>query len=233
MHTDILIFAVIAAFLIYRLNAVLGTRNGAERSRPNPFAAADVQPRPLAPVAAARILPAPAPERQLSGSGQFIDAEADKDGRVSTGLSEIAAADGTFEVTSFMQGARSAFEMIVGAYSKGDLAALKPLVTPKLYGDFASGQRTLAEAGHTSETIIHRIKSARLSEAHLGGTMAYLTVRFEVEETAFTKDKSGAVVSGNPDRIFDVEDIWTFTRDIRSADPNWTLIETQAVEKAA
>ena len=68
-------------------------------------------------------------------------------------------------------------------------------------------------------------------EAHLGGTMAYVTVDFDVEETSVTRDASGNVIDGNPDRVFSVEDIWTFTRDTRASDPNWTLIETRAAEK--
>jgi predicted lipid-binding transport protein (Tim44 family) len=61
--------------------------------------------------------------------------------------------------------------------------------------------------------------------------MAYITVDFDIEQTAVTRDKTGAVVEGNPDRISNVQDIWTFTRDTRSSDPNWLLIETRAAEE--
>jgi predicted lipid-binding transport protein (Tim44 family) len=235
MHADIIIFAVIAAFLIYRLHSVLGTKQGDERSRPNPFAPANpvrgVQGRPS--LAAPAVLAAPSPRvaPPLSGMEQYIDPASNQDGRIATGLEEIAAADSTFEINGFMQGARHAFEMIVTAYNKGDISALKSLLSPKLFNDFASGIKAREEAGRTTETIIHRIKSALLIEAHLGGTMGYVTIDFNVEETVSTRDRTGTVVEGNPDRIIEIEDIWTFTRDIRSSDPNWILIETRAVDK--
>jgi predicted lipid-binding transport protein (Tim44 family) len=221
MHLDILIFAVIAAFLIYRLKSVLGTRHGDERSRRNPFAADD---------AAARLLAAQKPE-PLKKPFQITDYATDKDGQIAAGLDEIAAADHQFDVNGFMDGAKAAFEMIVTAYSRGDRSALKPLLSPKLYNDFDAGIGAREAAGHISETMIHRIKAARIVKAHLGGTMAYITVDYDVEQTTVTRDKSGAVVEGSPDRISSVEDIWTFTRDIRSSDPNWALIETSAADK--
>jgi predicted lipid-binding transport protein (Tim44 family) len=221
MHLDILIFAVIAAFLIYRLKAVLGTRHGSERPRQNPFAAKDAAARP--PVALK-------PET-LKKPPLITDFAADKDGRIAAGLGEIAAADHQFDVNSFMEGAKAAFETIVTAYSRGDRNALKPLLSPKLYNDFDAGIKAREGAGHISETMIHRIKAARIVEAHLGGTMAYITVDYDVEQTTVTRDKTGGVVEGNPDSISSIEDIWTFTRDIRSSDPNWILIETSAADK--
>lgn len=230
MHLDILIFAAIAVFLIYRLNSILGTRSGQERERKNPFTPGSVSP----PVPQARLQQQAQPvrtERPLAGMDQLIDNSANEGGRIETGLAEIVAADPRFELQAFMQGARAAFEMIVTAYNNGDESALRPLLSPKLYADFVAGIRARAAAGHKSEVIIHRIKAARVNEAHLGGTMAYITVDFDVEETTVTRDAGGNVVDGNPDRIFSVEDIWTFSRDIRASDPNWTLIETRSVEK--
>lgn len=232
MHLDILVFAVIAVFLIYRLNSVLGTKTGAERERPNPFAKGEERPR-LAVVPQPQPAPQKDPSLRLVGVEQVVDPVANVDGRIVTGLSELAEADTTFDLNGFMNGCKAAFEVIVTAYSKGNLATLKPLLSPKLYSDFESGVRAREAAGETAETIIHRIKSALLTEAHLGGAMVYLTVRFSVEETAFTRNKEGAVISGSADRIITIDDLWTFTRDIRSSDPNWILIETKAADAAA
>lgn len=233
MHLDILIFAAIAAFLIWRLNSVLGARHGDERQRPNPFSPQETKPRPVS--SGVRPVSLPQSDKSvgqiLSEIKTLVDASANKDGRIENGLAEISAADTAFEVGGFMQGARYAFEMIVTAYAKGELETLKSLVSPKLFSDFEAGLKARKTAGHTSEVIIHRIKAARITEAHLGGTMAYITVDYDVEETTATRDASGAVVDGSPDRVFSIEDVWTFTRDIRSSDPNWILIETRAVEK--
>jgi len=228
VYLDILIFALIAAFLIYRLNSVLGTRHGDEQPRPNPFAAPEAQPRPLrTPIA---LKPA-APAKMPANIASLIDPAANKDGKIETGLKEIVAADPSFDAADFMAGAKYAFEMIVAAYSKGDRERLKPLLSPKLYADFDAGIAAREKLEHASTTEIHRIKSARIVEAHLGGTMAYITVDYDVEQTTVTRDKAGSVIEGHPDHVTTVEDIWTFTRDTRSSDPNWILIETRAAEK--
>lgn len=228
MHLDILIFAVIAAVLIYRLNAALGTRHGDERPRPNPFATSEKPRPPQAPVvlkAVAKQLPNAAEIEQL------IDPAANVDGRIETGLAEIAAVDTGFNASQFMAGAKYAFEMIVTSYAKGDRTALKPLLSQKLYADFDHGIAEREILGHVSSTEIHRITAVRIIEAHLGGTMAYITVDYNVEQTTATRDNTGAVIDGSPDAVTTVENIWTFTRDTRSSDPNWILIETRAVEK--
>lgn len=226
---DVLLIAGIAAFLVYRLYSVLGTRHGDEQERQNPFVQ---QPKSSsADMAAASALAPAQTVVPLAGMDQLVDREANQDGRIETGLSEIAAEDPYFEINSFMQGARAAFEMVVMAYSRGDLDTLKSLLSPKLFSDFEAGVKAREAAGHTNELSIQRMKSARIVEAHLGGTMAYVTVDFDVEETSVTRDSSGNIVDGDPDKIFSVEDVWTFTRDVRASDPNWILIETRAAEK--
>lgn len=239
MYLDILIYLVIAAFLFYRLNSVMGRRNDSAQEKPFDDVADDQPQRPspaspAPPRAAAAPLPAsyaaPAPHYSLD---DIVDAAANADGRVEQGLADIASADHRFDPSAFMAGARKAFEFIVTSYARGDLGALKPLLSPKLFADFAAGVEARKQAGHTTELSIHRIKAAKLKEAHLGGLMAYATVMFEVEETTCTRDAGGQVVDGDPDSILTVQDVWTFTRDTRAADPNWMLIETGVVEPAA
>ncbi len=229
MAFDIIIFALIAAFLIFRLNSVLGTRHGEERQRPNPFERpADPAPQVDGPVidGEARDVTDVAP-RELSFDGS-VDFDRDTDGRIRAGLEDIAGADRYFDIPSFVGGARAAFEMVVTAYARGDLDTLRDLLSPKLFAGFKAGVDARVAAGHTTDITIHRIKKAQIIEAHLGGTMAYVTVDFDVEQTTVTRDGEGRVVEGDPDRVFSVEDIWTFTRDTRNSDPNWTLIETRA-----
>ncbi len=233
MHLDILIFAAIAAFLIYRLNSVLGTRNGNERQRPNPLtpAADPARVNPLEAPNTVRPAAAPMPVMTPAAMELVIDAEANRDGRVEQGLADIRSEDSYFDLNTFMQGARYAFELIVTAYARGDLAAIQPLVSPKLYNDFAAGVRAREAAGHTAELTLHRVQHAKVIEAHMGGAMAYATVDFQVEESTVTRDKSGQIVDGNPDSVFTIRDIWTFTRDTRTSDPNWILIETRSADQ--
>ncbi|MFH1158154.1 MAG: Tim44/TimA family putative adaptor protein [Pseudomonadota bacterium] len=221
VYLDILIFGVIAGFLIYRLNSVLGTRRGDERPRPNPFATPEIPPRPILASLPPKPLTGQKPLRQADGFGQLIDAEANKDGRIESGLEEIAAADPSFELEHFMAGAGYAFDAIVAAYGAGDRDSLKSLLSPKLYADFEAGIRAREEQGPLQKTEESRIRAARIVEAHLGGTMAYITVDYDVEQMTAGGDKA------DTDTISSVKDIWTFTRDIRSSDPNWILIETR------
>jgi predicted lipid-binding transport protein (Tim44 family) len=217
VYLDILIFAIIAAFLIYRLNAVLGTRHGDERPRPNPFAGPEKPARPLPPLPPLTTVVPMRKFQQIAESGHLIDHAANKEGQIAAGLAEIAAVDPAFDVEEFITGAKYAFDTIVEAYAKGDRKALQPLLSPKLYADFDQGI-TAREAGQAA-SVKHHIKSARILRAHLGGTMAYITIDYDVEQ------------STDPGHVTTVEDIWTFTRDTRSSDPNWILIETSAAEK--
>lgn len=230
MSIDILIFAAVAVFLIYRLNNVLGTRNGAERERKNPFQ--DKPEAPLRPSVAAPVAALPRAVAPLAGLDQVVKPEEDADGKIAEGLGDIVSADPHFEVHNFIAGAKYAFEAVVTAYARGDTAALRPLLSPKLFKDFSAGISAREAQGHKTELTLHRIKQARITAAHLGGTMAYITVDFDVEETHVTRDAAGNIVDGNPDRVFSVEDIWSFTRDTRSHDPNWIIIETRAADQA-
>ena len=232
MHLDILIFAAIAAFLIYRLNSVLGTKSGSERQRPNPFTPAEQKSvKPLDSTIVPPQVLSPQPALSAATMEQIIDATANRDGRIEQGINEIRSADAYFEVTSFVEGARYAFEIIVTAYARGDLPAIQPLVSSKMFADFTAGVKARDALGHKAELTIHRVKNARITDAHLGGAMSYVTVDFEVEETSVTKDSAGQVVDGNADSIFTIRDIWTFTRDTRTTDPNWILIETRAADQ--
>ncbi len=233
MSIDIIIFAIIAAVIIHRLRSVLGTRHGDERQRANPFAETpayqkpDVMPHPVHRPARAkpidweesRALIDVAPQDHAAGE------------ELKTRLSELAAADAGFDIEGFVSGARMAFEMIVTSYAKGDRAALKPLLSEKLYEDFAGGIKSREQAGRTTSIEIHRIKSARIVDARLAGVMAYVTIDFDVEETTVTRDAAGQVIEGDPERLTEVTDIWTFARDIRSDDPNWILIETSTKDQ--
>jgi len=224
---DILIFAIIAAVLIYRLNSVLGTRQGDEGSRPNPFATSTTPPpRPAVITLKPTVVKPAAAKLDLD----LIDADGNTDGKIETGLVEILAVDPAFDAAQFMAGAKYAFDMIVTSYAKGDRAALKPLLSQKIYADFDHGIAERELLAHTSVTEIHRINGAHIVEAHLGGTMAYITVDFSIEQTTTIRDNAGNIVedSGKPTVV---EDIWTFTRDTRSSDPNWILIETRSAEK--
>ena len=213
----VLIFAMIAAFLVYRLRSVLGRRTGEERQRPNPFTARpNNQPDNVVPLPnrAERPVPnaAPSPDEPVS---------------LAAALDQIKAADPSFDEKYFLQGARGAFQMIVEAFAKGDTATLRPLLSDEVYDNFARAVRERQSAGETLDTRIERIADADVVEARLDGRTALVTVKFVSEQMNVVRDSAGAVVDGDPNAVVEAVDVWTFARNTRAGDPNWALVETR------
>lgn len=227
---DIIFFALVAAFLVLRLRSVLGRRTGNEKEQPDLF-------KPPAESKDEKIVRFPS-----RASGDEEDDEAGEtparraseplfSGPAAAGLTRIRQADPSFAPEGFLQGATAAFEMIVGAFAAGDEAALRPLLADAVMDGFSAAIRARKEAGETLSTEIVSLKKAEIIEAdletNLENRMARVTVRFVSEQVNTVKDKEGAVVDGDPNRVAEVVDLWTFQRDTRSRDPNWTLTETR------
>jgi len=224
---EILIFGMVAAFFIYRLRNVLGRRHGEERERPNPFAQRDNN-------ATGPTVGGPDSDNviQLPPRGPGAD-DTDPvviDGPVSLedGLRLIRAADANFNERTFLQGAKSAFEMIVKAYADGDTPTLRPLLADDVYDRFAAAIRERQAAGETLESRIHSFEAVDLSAARMDGRTALCTVTFTTRQTHVTRDAQGTIVDGDEARPEEVTDIWTFSRNTRSSNPNWLLSETRS-----
>ena len=218
-YIDILFFAMVAAFIALRLRSVLGRRTGHERRRTGGFGPARSNG------AADNVVALP----DRSSSMTEVDAGiADlADGRLKAGLGRIRQADPRFDPQEFVAGARGAFEMIVEAYSTGDKEALRPLLADDVFNGFAGAIDQRKAAGQTLETQLMGIRSVELADAQLRGSDARVTLRFTSEQVNVVRDAEGNVVEGDPGTAEEVIDIWTFERDTRSADPNWTLVETR------
>jgi predicted lipid-binding transport protein (Tim44 family) len=218
-YIDILFFAMVAAFIALRLRSVLGRRTGQERRRSGGFGPARSNG------AADNVVALP----DRSSSVSEVDAGiADlADGRLKAGLGRIRQADPRFDPKAFVTGARAAFEMIVEAYSAGEKDALRPLLADDVFHGFAGAIDHRKAAGQTLDTQLIAIRSAELADAQLRGSNARVSLRFTSEQVNVVRDASGAVVEGDPGTAEEVVDIWTFERDTRSADPNWTLVETR------
>lgn len=210
---DILIFAMIAAFLVFRLRNVLGRRTGHEQRRPNPYS-----PPGQAPAEPVKDNVVTMPGRD----GQ--DAETRAGSR--HGLTQIRIADPSFDPNGFIQGAKAAFGMIVEAFARGDTATLRPLLSDDLYDEFSAAIRDRLAAGTTLETTVEEMRSAEILEGRVEGRTAMVTVKFVTRQINVTRDAEGEVVDGDQNQPVEVTDIWTFARNTRSTDPNWTLIET-------
>lgn len=216
---DIVFFAMVAAFLILRLRSVLGRRTGNEKperwtTRQPPAGRAEP------PDNVARL-----PDRGRPATDAApLDLSAASP--VEAGLAQVRAADQGFDPRTFAEGARGAFEMIVGAYAQGDTATLRPLLADEVYENFAAAIKARQQAKQTLETTLVGIKSADIIEARMDNRTALVTVKFVSEQINVTRDAAGAAVEGDPQQIAAVTDVWTFARNTRSRDPNWLLVAT-------
>ena len=226
---DIIIFAAIALFLAWRLHSVLGRRTGHERPRPDPIAArrsADAGDGNIVPLpgrAAEADRPTIEPAREAP-----IRAPVNVDPAARPGLDRLAAADPGFDPAAFLGGARAAFEMIVNAYAAGDSATLRPLLSDEVFAQFDGAIRKRAAAQETLTTTLIGITEATIVEADVDTKAARVTVRFISEQVNVTHNADGRVVDGDPSTVTKVTDIWSFSRNLRARDPNWTLVATRS-----
>ena len=217
---DIILFAMVAAFILLRLRNVLGRRTGHERPPPT-----TVTPRQVEEIAE-KIGHRTEPEAAAAAANEFSDVS---DAVLADGFVQIKLADPSFDRVTFLGGAGAAFEVIVEAYAAADAAALRPLLADDVYQPFARAARDRAAVGHSLETEVVSIDEAEIIEAGLSGETASITIRFVSQQISVERDADGDVVSGDPGDAIEVTDIWTFERDTRSRDPNWKLAATRSI----
>jgi predicted lipid-binding transport protein (Tim44 family) len=227
-YLDILFFAMVAAFIAFRLRGVLGRKTGHERPRVDPISRRTAARGNDNVVPLPERGPAPAPSPEEAAATAAAVTPNGQDDPAMAGVAAIKRADPTFDLDHFLQGARAAFAMIVEAYAKGDKAALRPLLADEVFAQFSGAIDGRERAGQALSTELVATSGAELAAASLQGTRARVTVRFTSEQINVTRDAAGNVVEGDPRQIETVVDVWTFERDTRSRDPNWQLVETGA-----
>lgn len=199
---QIVIFAVIAAVVLFQLYNVLGRRVGRQPEE----VGAD----------AGRLARKPAPER--------LEPAATADASV-PGLPALKARDGGFDTGKFLDGARIAYERIVRAFSAGDRDALRPLLTPAVYDSFEAAISAREAQGRTEQTEFLHSPRVDLDQAELDGDTARVRVRFLAELRTRTKGPDGEAVD---DRR--TAELWSFERLVGGSDPNWTLARVEAAQ---
>lgn len=234
MPADLLIYALVAAGLVFWLRNILGTRNGSERERPNPFTS---RPEDAKQAADHAVSGAQAPTAAM-GMAQdgLVDMPLERNMAVATGaeagLAEIARADRTFQTTAFLRSAQDAFVMIVEGFAGGDRDTLKMLLAEPVFKAFLSVINERESTGQKASVEIHAIRKAEIVAARLERRDAFVTVRFIADETNVLRDSADMVLHGNPDRVTETIDVWTFVRDTKSREPGWLLIETNDEDAA-
>ena len=210
-----IVFAVVAVLVVWKLNAVLGQNTGFQRQRP---------PVPAPPTGSNVVqLPGatPAP-RDPARWTNYVEA----DSTAVPGLEAIATADPSFSPEPFLDGARVAYEAIITAFAAGERRSLKGLLASPVYEGFdaAISER---EAKHEKlTTTFVSIGDAKFRSAAMDGPLARVGVRFLSKQISATHGSDGQLRGGSPDRVTDMDDVWVFSRDVTSRDPNWTLVST-------
>jgi predicted lipid-binding transport protein (Tim44 family) len=216
---ELVILAMIAAFLGLRLYSVLGRRAEHEEE---PIQGRFDQPPGLnrapapRPVEEVESFPPRIPEPRFPAASPAVE----------RGLRDISAADRRFDPFAFMDGARGAYRMVLEAFWKGDKEELRQLCDDAVYESFASAIDARVAAGETLDNRLVRIEESTISDAEYRAPMARITVRFRSDIAAVTRDAAGNVVAGSLNDAVEAIDVWTFARDIGSADPDWLLEET-------
>ena len=216
MIIEIVILAMIAAFLGLRLYSVLGRRaEHEEEPVPTRFERGDGvnAPRAAAPASTPEL---PRTSRDLAGFPPAIE----------QGLREISVADRRFDLLAFLEGARGAYAMVLEAFWRGDKDELRQLCDDDVYQSFATAIDDREAAGETLDHRLIRIEDTTVEAASLEGRTARIAVRFLADIAAVTRDKDGHVVAGSLDDAVESRDVWTFSRDVASAAPDWVLDET-------
>ena len=226
-YLDVVLFALVAAFLVLRLRSVLGRRDGFQGKREDPLAFPPKTDR------------AAEATNGKTDRGEAVAADAAPPARdipsvapasLESGLTQIRVADPSFDQREFLAGSRKAFEWILQAFVNGDTGNLQPLLSSDVFKNFEQTIQQRQHAGEKLETTLVGILSADIVEAYMAGRTAHLTVKFVSQQITVARDAQGAVIEGDPNTVSDVTDFWTFARDTRAGDPNWTLVATGAPE---
>jgi predicted lipid-binding transport protein (Tim44 family) len=207
----IVLLAAVAAFLGLRLYSVLGKRTGHEQTF--------VAPLDATPSLGGTKVEDARPALAMPNDTVFEATAAD-------GVRAIITADRSFDVARFIDGAKSAYRMILEAYWRGDVDAIAPYVSDDVREAFAESVATRSTAGHVLDNKLMHIENAAISHAELVGKQATITVRFDADIAAVTRDGDGKVIAGSLDDAVPTHDVWTFTRTLRAEDPNWILTDT-------
>lgn len=213
---DLILFGMIAAFLVLRLRSILGKRTGFERpAQP----VSSPQPRNAAPPVVEGVAEPAVP----SSSRQMPDPSS----QAGQALSRMQALDPSFDAGAFLGGAEQAFRMIVAAFASGDRQALQALLSPETYQAFEQAISAREAAGHTQVTEIHAIQSLSVDSAEIKDSTGAISVRIVSDQVSYTLDQNRHPVVGT-EAVTEITDIWSFERDLKSQDPTWRLVAARS-----
>ena len=215
---SIIILALVALFVGLRLYSVLGERTGHEQQLPrNPN-----EPRPT--LARQPDMAQPAQANVANPAAEPLDTAYLP--TAGPGVRALLSADPNFDVARFLEGAQGAYRMILEAFWKGNIDEVRGFLDPEIAGAFDEAIAEREAAGQRLDNRLIAVEQAIITAANVAGKVATVTVRFEADIAAVTRDAEGNVLAGSLSDAVQTRDRWTFRRDLGSNDPNWILIET-------
>lgn len=233
-----LLSLVVAVVAILKLFSVLGKRTGDDEARIDRQMRAR-QAREEAAAAGDKVVTLPTRDRDQFGPREMGEPEREpieervksfgiKSPDVERGLIEIGRRDPSFDPKHFVDGAKQAYEMIVTAFAEGNRQTLKNLLSEEVFEGFEAAITERESRGEQIDQSFVGIHRAEIAEASLDGSEASVTMKFLSQLITATRDAKGAVIGGDPQKVQEVTDIWTFAKDADSPNPNWALVATQA-----
>ena len=222
-----MVYAIVAAGLIFWLRSILGTRSQDEMDQPAPrlelgedgkvinLDAPDTQKTPDKLALIEQLAENPKDNMSIAGPVPVI------------GLTEIAKADRDFDVYEFLKATQDVFVYVVESFADGDRDTLQNLLSAEVFDAFDGAITDRERAGETMQAEIQSIQKSEIVEARLDGKQALVTVRFFADEVSVTYDEDQTIIAGHPDKPTQMRDLWTFARNIKSRDPRWLVVETR------
>jgi predicted lipid-binding transport protein (Tim44 family) len=233
-----LLSLVVAIVAILKLRSVLGKRTSDDEARIDRQMRAR-QAREEAAAAGDKVVTLPPRQQEDRISARPAEPEREpieervksfgvKSASAASGLIAIGREDPEFDPKNFMDGAKQAYEMIVTAFAEGNRGMLKSLLSDEVFAGFDAAINDREARGEQIDQSFVGIHRSEFVEASLERNEANVTIRFLSQLITAVRDSNGDVVSGDPQKVQEVTDIWTFARDVTSPNPNWFLIATQA-----
>jgi predicted lipid-binding transport protein (Tim44 family) len=229
-----LVALAVAVVVIFMLRNVLGRRTPDDEARidkkmraQQEHAAAQEKVVAMPRRAGASAPVTAAADTSAADAEARVKAFAAGDASIEGGLMQLSRNDASFDPKQFLDGAKQAYEMIVTAFAEGNRKVLKDLLSKEVFDGFSEAIADRESRAEQIDQSFVGINRANIVEAELKGGLAQLTVKFVSQLISATRDKSGAVIGGDPQKIKEVTDIWTFAREVSSRNPNWRLVATQ------
>ncbi|NCO03739.1 MAG: Tim44 domain-containing protein [Alphaproteobacteria bacterium] len=229
MSVDILLFALIAAGLIFWLRSILGTHDEDAGSKKTSIFTEEEKERlekvmQSHELKEASVVPLGNSVQSFFNLPRYATIE---NKTTENRLEDLIKKDKKLDLGHFVEGAKFAFPMIVEAFSEGDKETLEDLLAPSVYKSFEHAIDEREKTGETVQTDIHAVRKVDITEVTTKENIIYLAVRFTADETCVIRDKEGKIISGDPDKVTEMRDVWVFGREMNSDDPAWRVYETR------